>query len=276
VRETIVRLVTEAGFPAWIVPNYWFMLTLAIVIGSTTALAAARRTKSDAPVSDLLFFGIPGLFVGAKLFYGLQYWSFWSMRNVLQPAGFSLYGGLFGLLVTWLVYYRIRRFSFRAFLDCIAPALAIGLFVGRIGCFLAGCNGGAVSGLPWAVRFPPGTSSFESQVAVGYIPAEAAEALPAHPTQIYESLFGLVTFFLLWRILRSRRWAGEVFITGMIWYSAYRFPSEWLRIDGGGYRPLGIFTFSQFVALLVLTSALICYFYFSKGGGTEQTAGVEK
>lgn len=263
-RETIVSTVIEAGFPAWIVPDYWFMLTLAIVVGSLTALAAGRRSKAGAPVSDLLFFGILGLFLGAKLLYGLQYWNSWSWGRLLQPAGFSLYGGLLGLLATWLVYYRIRPFPFRAFLDCVAPALAIGLFVGRLGCFLAGCNGGTVSGFPWAVRFPPGTSSFENQVTLGYISADAQQALPAHPTQIYESVFGLLAFFLLWRILRSRHWEGEVFLTGMIWYSAFRFPSEWLRADGGGFRPLGIFTFSQFVSLIVLAAALIAYFRFSR------------
>jgi phosphatidylglycerol:prolipoprotein diacylglycerol transferase len=98
-------------------------------------------------------------------------------------------------------------------------------------------------------------------------------SLPAHPTQLYESAFGLVAFFLLWRLLRSRQWEGEVFLTGMIWYSAFRFPSEWLRADGGGYQPMGVFTFSQFVSLLVLASALFGYFRLSKNrSGVEADA----
>ena len=263
-RELIVQALTESGIPSWLVPDYWFMLTTAIVVGTLTARAASRRSQFTAPVSDLLFFGVLGLFFGAKILYGLQYWNSWSLGHLLQPAGFALYGGLLGLLATWLFYYLIRPFPIWAFLDCVAPGLALGLFFGRIGCFLAGCNGGVACGWPWAVAFPPGTSSFENQLALGYISPDAELSLPAHPTQLYESFFGLVAFFLLWRLLRSRQWEGEVFLTGMIWYSAFRFPSEWLRADGGGLQPLGVFTFSQFVSLVVLSVAIVLYFRFSK------------
>jgi len=263
-REVLLEKMTEIGLPGWLVPDYWFMLTTAIVVGTLVVLAAARRTNLAAPTSDLLFYGILGLFVGSKVLYGLQYWSTWSLERLIQPAGFSLYGGLLGLMVSWLVYYLIRPYPIWAFLDCVAPGLAIGLFLGRLGCFLAGCNGGIVCGWPWGVSFPPGTSSFEQQTALGYLEAGVQRSLPAHPTQLYESFFGLATFLLLWRMLRSRRWEGEVFLSGMIWYSSFRFLEEWLRADGGGYRPLGILTFSQFVSLVVLAAAVTGYYRLSK------------
>jgi phosphatidylglycerol---prolipoprotein diacylglyceryl transferase len=263
-RERIVAWLVGSGLPPWIVPDYWFMLTAAIVAGTLVTLAASRRSKLAAPVSDLLFFGILGLFLGAKVLYGVQYWNSWSWERMLQPAGFALYGGLVGILTAWLVYRLVRPYPLWSFLDGVAPGLGLGLFLGRIGCFLAGCNGGVACGWPWAVSFPPGTSPFENQVALGYIPADSDLSLPAHPTQLYEAAFGLAAFFLLWRLLASRKWEGEVFLTGMIWYATFRFPSEWLRADGGGLHPLGILTFSQFVSLIVLTAALIAYYRKSK------------
>lgn len=263
-RERIVAWLVDCGLPGWIVPDYWFMLTTAIVVGALISRAASRRSKLDAPASDLLFFGILGLFLGAKVLYGLQYWSSWSWSRLYQPSGFALYGGLLGVLTVWLLIDLIRPFPIWGFLDCVAPGLALGLFFGRIGCFLAGCDGGIASGWPWAVAFPPGTTSYNDQLIHGYISADAQLSLPAHPTQLYESAFGLVAFFLLWRLLASRRWEGEVFLTGIIWYAAYRFPSEWLRVSGG-YRPLGIFTFAQFVSLVLLAGAIFGYYWRSRG-----------
>ncbi len=44
-----------------------------------------------------------------------------------------------------------------ALCDLIAPSLALGLAVGRIGCLMNGCCFGSVCDYPWAVTFPAGT-----------------------------------------------------------------------------------------------------------------------
>ena len=77
-------------------------------------------------------------------------------------------------LPSWLVpdYWLFCRYPAPIFLDSATPALALGLFFGRIGCFLAGCNGGIVSDLPWRISFPRSTSTFGT----------AFIALPARPS----------------------------------------------------------------------------------------------
>ena len=55
-----------------------------------------------------------------------------------------------------MLYWFRRPFPFWLMSDVAAPAVAIGIAIGRIGCFLNGCCYGAVCELPWAVRFPPG------------------------------------------------------------------------------------------------------------------------
>ena len=198
----------------------------------------------------------PGTFRRREIFYYLQFGLPPSLGEVWHAGGFALYGGLFGLLVVWIIYYQFRPYPFFSFLDCVAPALATGLFLGCIGCFLAGCNGGLACDLPWAVGFPGNTSVYQHQKTAGLIEGWEASSLPAHPTQLYESLFGLVTFCLLLWLFKRRQWEGQVFFTGMLWYGVYRFVTEFIRADTGGLHPFGILTFSQFVSLLVISAAV--------------------
>ena len=150
------------------------------------------------------------------------------------------------------------------FLDCATPALALGLCLGRLGCFLAGCNGGLPSDLSWAVRFPRGTAVFYHQLQAGLIQEWDKLAISAHPTQIYESLFGLAAFVLLLILFKHKQWHGQVFLSGILWYSIYRFATEPLRADTGGLHPFGILTFSQFVSVLLGVASVVGLFYFSR------------
>ncbi|MFZ0429064.1 MAG: prolipoprotein diacylglyceryl transferase family protein [Acidobacteriota bacterium] len=257
-RSRIVDVVQSWGFPGWVVPDYWFMLTAAIVIASLYTLRVWRSSGGDPrTVSDLLFWGIPSLLIGARLGYFLQYGFPQSIWEIPSSGGWALYGGLAGLLTAWMVVWLLRPFPILRFLDSVTPGLALGLFVGRLGCFLAGCNAGSLCDLPWAVRFPAGTAAFSHQIRDGILEPSAGLSLPVHPAQLYESFFGLVAFLLLARLLRSRRWEGEVFVNGMIWYSVFRFSIEFVRNDSGGWAPFGILTFAQMVSLLLLGLAVV-------------------
>lgn len=74
-------------------------------------------------------------------------------------------------------------------LDALAPTLAIGQFIYRIGCFLAGdgCYGPATD-LPWGVAFPNGS-----------VPVD----VPVHPTMLYEGGLMLGVFAVLWHFRRK-------------------------------------------------------------------------
>lgn len=262
-RDAIVEWAVRHGIPAWLVPGYWQMLTLAITVGCLVTWRLSRRRVPEVPAGDLLVSGIVGLLLGSKLLYGFEFGFLGDFSRLFQPAGFSLYGGLAGLLAAWTIFHRLRPFPLAKFLDCSAPGLALGLFFGRLGCFLAGCNGGEVCGLPWAVGFPPGSSSYERQMELGLLEAGAESSLPAHPTQLYEAFFGLAAFVLLLRLLRAGRFDGEVFLTGMIWYAVFRFGSEWLRADNAHFRLAGWLSFAQMLSLVLVAGAV--FFCFRLG-----------
>ena len=250
------QLLIEAGLPGWLVPDYSFMLSASIILGSVWMLYLWTGAGQDFGAGvDLVFWAVPGLFLGAKLLYALQF-GFPRTLSGWWDSGIALYGGFFGIVIPWLVLYWIRPYPVLLVLDCLTPGLALGLFLVRIGCFLHGCNGGLVCDLPWATQFPRGTAAYSAQVHSGLITGTEAFGLPSHPTQLYESLFGLLCIPLLYAVYRFSRVRGQTLFVGMLAYTLYRFSTELIRSDTLGVHPLG-FTFAQFISLLIATGCVV-------------------
>jgi phosphatidylglycerol:prolipoprotein diacylglycerol transferase len=109
--------------------------------------------------------------VGSRAMYVIHYWNeqfanrgdflqtAWAVINV-SKGGLEFYGGLILTAIAVLVWLRVwEKVSIRWYLDIIAPSAALGLAIGRIGCFLNGCCFGSTCDLPWAVRFPFGSNA---------------------------------------------------------------------------------------------------------------------
>ena len=108
-------------------------------------------------------------------------------QNLHNPAylmgGKTIVGALiFGLVSVELMkrYIGLRQSTG----DLYAIPLALGIAIGRIGCFLTGLSDntfGTPTTLPWAINFGDG--------------------IPRHPTQLYEIVFLLALIPALYRIL---------------------------------------------------------------------------
>jgi len=107
---------------------------------------------------------------------------------IVSPAakGFALYGGLAGASAVVLVGSGWLRVERARLADVSVPAVATGIAIIRVGCFLNGCCGGNPATLPWALRFPPGGSSWSGQLLEGSTGAIFGRVEPVHPTQLYE------------------------------------------------------------------------------------------
>ena len=240
-----------------LVPDFLMMATLAIIAGCFGTLRLWKRQGGDQALArDLLFWSIPGLFLGAKFLFFLQYGFPANLAGWFSLGGFALYGGLFGVVLTLVLLRLFRTYPVLAFLDVVAPATGAGLFLGRIGCFLAGCNWGKPTKLPWGIAFPAGSHAFEQQVADALIPTAAEYTLPVHPTQLYEAVFALLGAGLLLRLLRRRLPVGTVFFSGLAAYGVYRFATELLRADQGG-QWFGPLSFAQVVSVLLVPICLV-------------------
>ena len=183
--------------------------------------------------------GIPAAMLADSLF---KWWETGVFR--LQSATF--YGGaIFGCAV-WAVMLSMRRRRTEpvsGWFDALAPCIAAGHAVGRIGCFFGGCCYGLPTDLPVGVVFPEGSP-----------PYAAYGPLPLHPTQLYEAAFLLLVFFLLMTMPPK-----GAFFRYLILYGAGRFLIEFLRADDRGILPcFSLFTPAQTISLVLILIGAVC------------------
>jgi phosphatidylglycerol:prolipoprotein diacylglycerol transferase len=163
-------------------------------------------------------------------------------------GGLTFYGGLIVATIFGLSFARRHRMSMGKVADLCAPWIASGLALTRLGCFLNGCCYGKITSVPWAVRFPAGSPSWQAQHEAGLI-ADGAAALPVHPTQIYLSLLNLATFLLLIFAVKPRKkFDGQVFAWLLILKGIFRSLVEIWRDDDRGVF-FGFLSTSQIISL---------------------------
>jgi phosphatidylglycerol:prolipoprotein diacylglycerol transferase len=157
------KIADPAGLP---IRGFGLMLLLAVVSGVGLAMHRARQMKVDPElILSLAFWLFSFGIIGARLFYVVQKWPtefsgrysgielLFALVNVTQ-GGLVVYGSVIGAALGLLIFCRRNRLSLLALSDLIAPSLALGLALGRVGCFLNGCCFGGICDLPWAVQFP--------------------------------------------------------------------------------------------------------------------------
>lgn len=101
--------------------------------------------------------------------------------------GVAAYGALAGVVLVFVRLSRRHGINVLAGLDLIAPALALLVAIGRLGCFLSGCDAGHVSDSVLSIRFPAGSAVFHDHVRQGLVLATDAWSLAVHPAQLYEA-----------------------------------------------------------------------------------------
>jgi phosphatidylglycerol:prolipoprotein diacylglycerol transferase len=157
----------------------------------------------------------------------------------LFESGYVFYGGVVGgIAMGYLFLVRAGLPNKGAFGDYAAPGLALGIFIGRMGCYMAGCCYGTPTDLPWGVVFPDGHASHGAVI---------------HPVQLYDAAFGLATGIACLLYYPRRRFGGEIFGVLVMAYAAWRFGTEMFRGDGDrGVWLGGRLSTSQLVSLVVL------------------------
>jgi len=227
---------------------YGVLLVAALLAALWLAGRLARREGLDGQkVQDLGIASIIAGLVGAKLLLVIidfdQYRaSPRALLDVLQSGG-VFYGGLLGALPVAWWYIRKHGLPLLPTLDVMAPAVALGQAIGRLGCFAAGCCFGAPSTLPWSVIF----HNEDAHALVG-VPL----GVPLHPSPLYESLGTTILLLILLAVLKRRAFHGQVAALYLILYAILRFGLEFLRGDvARGTVFGGVLSTSQFIALLV-------------------------
>jgi phosphatidylglycerol:prolipoprotein diacylglycerol transferase len=210
-----------------------------MLLGCAGALAitvwrARREGLSVNSVYELATWLFLGGVIGARALYVVQHpEAIHSASDLLRSwdGGNVFYGCIMGGLAGSLLYWWRRPFPFWPMADAVAPALAVGITLGRIGCFLNGCCYGAVTDAPWAVQFPAHSHAWLAQLEQGVLPLAAEASLSVHPTQLYAALSGLAILIVLSARFPYRRRDGEIMALLMVLYAASRWLIESLRDD---------------------------------------------
>lgn len=231
---------------------YSYGLSIALGVLLSLFLMKRRALKEGFPgtedVLDLAFAILLWGFVGARLFYVIQNFSYYASEPVkifaVWEGGLIFYGGAFAALFGFWLTVRKKGIPFWKALDFMAPYGALAHAFGRIGCFLNGCCFGKASELPWAVRFP------ELSYAV-------------QPTQLYEAFYDLALFVFLIKRTPRVRFKGEIGLLYFLLYGMGRYVIEFAREPGWMWMGL---TSNQWLSVAIIAAAFILFQYLRRKG----------
>ncbi|MFQ6673487.1 MAG: prolipoprotein diacylglyceryl transferase [Fidelibacterota bacterium] len=235
------------------VPTVGLFHATAFLVGSWWTVREARRVGMEAQkVLDFLFVIIVWSVIGARifsvLFDGNLRFYLHNPHEILMvwKGGLTFYGGfLFGLTagVWYASHHNLSKWEIA---DVVAPAVALGAAVGRLGCFASGDSFGKPTGLPWGVIF-------------GNPMALAPTGIALHPTQIYSVITNLAVLGMLlwWR--KRQQFKGELFLVFVILYAITRSVVEVFRNDPRGVYLDGLISTSQIISIVAGTAAVILY-----------------
>jgi phosphatidylglycerol:prolipoprotein diacylglycerol transferase len=232
---------------SFFLPTYGLLVALAFLTALWIAGKLALRAGLDQEaVFNLgIYCALAGI-VGAKvLMIALDpairsNWREIFSLSTMQAAGI-FYGGFLCALAAAFLYMRYKHMPALATADVLAPAVAVGHSIGRLGCFAAGCCWGIEAHVPWAVTFTNPQANRLVGVPLG---------VPLHPTQLYESLAEAVIFAILWWSFGRPHRAGSILSLYLALYGMTRFAVEFVRFHDPQSNPLtGPFSAEQWLSL---------------------------
>jgi phosphatidylglycerol:prolipoprotein diacylglycerol transferase len=240
-------LFTIGSFPIY---SYGVMIALAFITAILLAMKEAKKSgENPERILDLSLYVVLGALIGGRLGYVLTYLDYYMKNPVkilyFRQGGLSFLGGfLIAYSLCWL-YVKRTKISFWKYADIAAPSIAIGIGIGRIGCFLNGCCFGIISenyGIKFpSLHMPP---VYLQQLNDGLIASGSSCTLPVIPTQIYTSLYGL-------------KYDGFLMLSFFILYSISRFTVEFFRFYENSYKVFNLLTITQTILIGVVLVSLV-------------------
>lgn len=232
----------------WPIYSYGFMLAIAFLIGIFGAGRFAKKIGvSFDNVVDLGVWILIGAIVGARLAYVIteyQYFLKYPWEIILiNSGGLAFHGGLLGGFAAGFWYLKRKKIYPWKLADIIAPFIALGYAVVRIGCFLKGCCYGKQTSLFWA------------------LPCSGNDHLLRHPTQLYSMIGSLLLFLVLWKLRNHKRFPGFLFILYIGLYSIMRFLVEFFRVAPMVFPWLSL---AQLVCIILAVIAFSLIFWIDR------------
>jgi phosphatidylglycerol---prolipoprotein diacylglyceryl transferase len=245
------------------VTSFGMSIALCFIAGAWYASREMRRAGMEGEHAwDLAVYAAVAGILGAKVYYLFLYLPQTLAdpgQALLSRSGLVWYGGLLGgaLAVLWRV--RHLKLPVPAVADALAPALALGYAIGRVGCFFVGDDYGRPTDPAWGVAFPLGAppSTAGNLRAFGVdVPAGIADAtvLAVHATQLYEAALSMVVFAALVALRPRLLGRGRLFFAWLAMAGASRFAVEFFRAKDD--RFFGAISLAQVISLVLLAAGV--------------------
>ena len=232
---------------------YWYGL----IIGAGFVLALIFALKSlkrfgipKEGFIDCVFVGLICGILGARIYYVIFRWEYYSGHPdellAIHNGGLAIYGGVIGGLLGGCIVAKMKKLPIPAMLDVGVMGFLIGQGLGRWGNFFNQEAFGTPTDLPWRMV------------------SENTGGVGVHPCFLYESLWCLLGFFLLWLFsCRFRKYDGQIFLLYLVWYGLERMLVEGLRTDSL-YTPIFGLRVSQVVAAVTVIAGIVLLIVFRK------------
>lgn len=195
--------------------------------------------------------------IGYVIFYDLQYFlanplaiisPYDSQGSFVGIFGMSYHGALLGILLGNWIFLKRKKINFLLWADFVAPAVALGYFLGRLGNFFNGELYGRITNSSWGMYF------------------QSDSDILRHPSQLYEAfLEGLILFVILW-IFKSANWSrkmpkGFLFAIYLVGYGILRiFAEQFRQPDPQIGILLGHFTLGQLLSAVMIFGGVAILF----------------
>lgn len=206
----------------WSVPTHEFFIGLGLAAAVVVFYLRARARNE---LDDRVRWVVIGALIGGGLFArAAAIWQFTltgsSLVDVWLYGGRSVLGGLAGAYAGAVLTKRIVGYRHSTG-ELFAPAVAIGMAIGRIGCFLTE-QIGTTTTMPWGITVSP-----EVAATIPNCP-QCASGAPLHPSFLYEIIFHAAAFGVLWAT-RDRLPEGQSFKLYLLAYGVFRLLVEFVR-----------------------------------------------
>ncbi len=186
---------------------------------------------------DVLIYGIIGAVVGARLYYVIFQWDYYKndLLSVFKiwEGGLAIYGGIIGGIIAAYFVCKKTKLPFLKLLDLVGMSLLIGQGIGRWGNYTNqeafGVNTTSIFGMT-SDKIVDYINGHQAEFAEKGI--EMSADLPVHPTFLYESVWCLIGFVILYMVCQKfYKFDGQLILGYGIIYGLERTVVEGLRID---------------------------------------------
>lgn len=244
----------------------WY--SICIFVGMLVAIflikkEAKKKNIQDDYLIDLMFYGIIGGIIGARIYYVLFNLNYYLTNPkeiiMIWNGGLAIHGGIIASLIFFYFYSKKKKKNLLLTLDLFSVGLIIAQAIGRWGNFFNQEAYGRIISKKILLKMHLPKFIINGMYINGFY---------REPTFLYESLFSFIGFITL-LIIRKNKNIKTGFLTSiyLIWYGLERMVIESLRSDSLMLGPIKV---AQFVSLIAIISGVIIIIKSKKNNNYHQ------